>query len=686
MVSEIITPEGDLKNIIDKTAQYAAKLGESFETKVRNKEGHNPKFNFMKEGDIHYSYYRNKINENKDALAKAAAPAPTTAKPAQATSTTPAVAPQPNTDTASAAIPNIAPVPTVSPHQPNIAPVPILMPHQQPPQQQSPPPPPPKKEPTLPDPLLYILDVPDFMTPLELDTIRLTAQFIAKNGESFYNELLNRESKNNQFDFLKPTNHLYEWFRALVESYSDVIYPPANIKEKLQTPEFTDKQVILERSMNRFEYNQKIELEKQKAEEKEDEEKSMIASIDWHDFVIVDTIEFNEEDLEDLPPPKTFEQLLNGDILGVEEDQNDNQDVEMDVEMDMGEDDMDQDEQPEQPEQSSSNKVDQSKLKIVKDYQKTVSKPQNQPKRTQICHFCKQEIPLDEMQEHMRIELIQKQQRDKSGGSQGGVMMNTLTQDEDIARNLQSFASKRSDIFGEVDGSKRPQEPQDQPQKIIWDGHSGSIPKVQAAMMAASQQKQQQHQQQTPQPKPPQHATIPHQPHHHLQQPQMQLPPQSLLPHLQQQPIVPPGVGMPPNMVPPPFGIPGMMPPPPFGIPGMMPPPPPSNMILEEPNSKKVKKDENLIPEQIFLQANPGPVTLNIESPEKTFQLTVHPTDLISTLKEKIKDINGMATNKQKLQAAGLSVLKDTCTIAYYNLKSNSTINLSVKERGGKKK
>ena len=45
-----------------------------------------------------------------------------------------------------------------------------------------------------------------------------------------------------------------------------------------------------------------------------------------------------------------------------------------------------------------------------------------------------------------------------------------------------------------------------------------------------------------------------------------------------------------------------------------------------------------------------------------------------------------MPGSKQKLRSQNLQVLKDNCSIAYYNLKNGTLIELSVKERGGKKK
>ena len=56
-----------------------------------------------------------------------------------------------------------------------------------------------------------------------METIKLAAQFVAKNGNSFLQGLTEREIRNPRFDFLKPMNPLFSYFTALVESYSRVI-------------------------------------------------------------------------------------------------------------------------------------------------------------------------------------------------------------------------------------------------------------------------------------------------------------------------------------------------------------------------------------------------------------------------------------------------------------------------------
>lgn len=53
----------DLQNIIDKTAQFVARLGKEFETRIHTNEQNNPKFLFLKPTDAFHPYYRNKVRE-----------------------------------------------------------------------------------------------------------------------------------------------------------------------------------------------------------------------------------------------------------------------------------------------------------------------------------------------------------------------------------------------------------------------------------------------------------------------------------------------------------------------------------------------------------------------------------------------------------------------------------------------
>ena len=192
---------------------------------------------------------------------------------------------------------------------------------------------------------------------------------------------------------------------------------------------------------------------------------------------------------------------------------------------------------------------------------------------------------------------------------------------------------------------------------------------------------------------------------------------------------------MPPGMMPGmPYGMHGMMPGMMPGMPGMIPgmyaygapglphqPPPPD----DEPGAKRQKLEElNLIPEEKFLADYPVclsslfitclskcnnhqhthhfflqmPVNLVVQVPpppadknEWNFQgqileFILPPTGTIANVKDKIKEALGMPPNKQKLKGPLISILKDTQTLAYYNVTPGTVLVLGIKERGGRKK
>lgn len=54
------------------------------------------------------------------------------------------------------------------------------------------------------------------------DIVKLTAQFVARNGRQFLTNLMNREQRNYQFDFLRPQHSLFNYFTKLLEQYTKV--------------------------------------------------------------------------------------------------------------------------------------------------------------------------------------------------------------------------------------------------------------------------------------------------------------------------------------------------------------------------------------------------------------------------------------------------------------------------------
>jgi len=157
-------------------------------------------------------------------------------------------------------------------------------------------------------------------------------------------------------------------------------------------------------------------------------------------------------------------------------------------------------------------------------------------------------------------------------------------------------------------------------------------------------------------------------------------------------------------------------------------PPPPAE---EEPAAKKLKSLEDaLIPEAQFLALNRSPATFTVVCPSvldkpemnlsgkfpidrsgrdedretlgticctgdlicnliynlgQIISVTMGLSEPISLIKTKVAELIGLAPGKQKLSTEGL-FFKDSNTLAFYNIGDRTTVHLSLKERGGRKK
>lgn len=103
--------------------------------------------------------------------------------------------------------------------------------------------------------------------------MKLTAQFAARNGRAFIGQLAQRESRNYQFDFLRPSHSLFPYFTELVKQYTKVFLPPKDLGEKLKA-NITDKYHILERVKERVEWVVWQEAEKKKKNDEDEKERS----------------------------------------------------------------------------------------------------------------------------------------------------------------------------------------------------------------------------------------------------------------------------------------------------------------------------------------------------------------------------------------------------------------------------
>mmetsp|Transcript_45379 Transcript_45379/g.117580 ORF Transcript_45379/g.117580 Transcript_45379/m.117580 type:complete len:714 (-) Transcript_45379:156-2297(-) len=674
----VIYPPPDIRAIVDKTAGFVARNGTEFEKRILANEKQNQKFSFLLTTDPYHAYYQLKIKETKEA----------DSKPAQAAGSAQPAAAE-------------APPPVKEPEKPAIAPTKPL---------------------EAPAPEVYSVHLPQGLTPLDVDVVKLTAQFVARNGKAFLTGLASREHANPQFNFLKPTHSMFTFFTALADAYSKVLMPPKGTGEKLEKAS-QDREVILERALKRLEWDRHKEAEAQAVADEQEAERVAMASIDWHDFTVVETIEFDAAEDEELPPPMVLKdviQMSKASAYAADDDEEDK--GEMEMEMDDDEKQMVAAGVSEQTVAAAEGLPEN--IKVVKNYRRTGQGQEYDPTKYVVSPITGELVAIDQMAEHMRISLIDPRWKEQKEAMLSKIKTTTKANDDEISRNIIQLAGTRPDIFGSTeeemsamvhetikekrtaeqrdDGASNPNERQ--PPPGLPPGLQASI--ANANKMAASL--------------PPPSSM----PSHPFARPSMLPPPPGL-------PFRPP-MGFPPGM-PPPGGAwrppPGMPPP---GAPWQPPPqpqslqPPPSSSSAPPPSSsapgppqtitpppasafpslvptpspalpeKRARQDFVLRPESDVLVEYPGARKIRIAVPDvdgndklngQVLEVEVASlSDTVSVVKARLAEVTGLAPNKQKLIRDEVGVLRDNLSLAHYNVLEDVQLTLGIKERGRGKK
>ena len=666
----IIQPPPDIRAIVDKTAQFVARNGPDFEKRILGSEKNNQKFNFLLPTDPYNAYYQSKIAAFKEEAAggDAAAVQAKAEEAAKAAAEKSGIAVVAGTGSARAKVLQA----------------------------------PAKAE--------YSVDVPPGITSLDLDVIKLTAQFVARNGKTFLTGLTSREHSNPQFNFLKPTHSMFGFFTSLADAYSKVLMPPKGLSEQLKKDE--DKSALLERALQRLEWDRTQEAAKKQEDDELEREREAMAAIDWHDFVVVETIDFFDEEDEELPMPLTLRDVVtqlrdadaeteaDGAAAGTAEED----DAAADVEMDEDEKDMIREGVAAGAAPSGVSGPEPS-MKIVRNYKKpeqiaaeAKAKASGGVDATKfaVSPITGELIAVDQMAEHMRISLIDPKWKVQKEAMLAKLRDSTMANDEEVATNVLMLARTRPDIFGTTDEEVSTAIKESiESKKKLGSGAGATTETAGGGGLPSAP---------IPPPPPPARTAVP-------------APPAT--------PMMPPAVPPPPVMAPPPPTAAGPalkpapavpMPPPvstlrPLG-PGIAAPPPPVAAPVappapppvappeddDEPGTKKRKVGEmELDSEEDFLAANGGSGVIKVTFPSvdgddnlngQTVDLNVDSLSTpVSELKKLIKEAaGGLAANKQKISVPGLGFFTDKNSLAYYNIKYGTTLQLSLKERGGRKK
>jgi len=558
---------------------------------------------------------------------------------------------------------------------------------------------PPSKPIETPEDEHYSAHVPEGMTMLDVDVIKLTAQFVARNGKSFLTGLASREHANPQFNFLKPTHSLFTFFTRLCDAYSRVLMPPKGVITALQK-DIEDRSAPLQRALNRLEFERVKEKQAREAADAEESERIAMLSIDWHDFAIVETIDFVDGEEAGLPLPITKKEIMQMARAGAyeagqapeEREEEEKRAEEIDAEEQAmiaagtgavpaalppppaaapGTDDVDMD---------VSDEEEAAPIRVVKNYKRATAGTAGtgyDPTKYVVSPITGELVLIENMAEHMRVSLIDPKWKQQKDTMLSKIKETTKASDEEIGRNLSLLARTRPDVFG-----------------------------ADAAAVSSVLEKQIQDERKTVVEQPP--------------------PPPAFVP-----PPLPPPAFVPPPLPPPSVPPSAVVPPPPVAPPPPSIPPPPSVRApedTEEQEAKRRKIDETqnvepegtegddddatetdadakaeagggdsgslvLTPEAEFLASHPGTVTIQVQCPTvrggsklKGQLLSLEVPSLSETvlnLKERIHGATSAALNRLRVSRDGVGVMADGLTLAHYNVSSEVQLELGWKERGG---
>ncbi|KAI9508491.1 Pre-mRNA splicing factor PRP21 like protein-domain-containing protein [Russula earlei] len=377
-----------------------------------------------------------------------------------------------------------------------------------------------------PPPTEFILDMPN-ISAVDLDIMKLTALFTARQGHSFLANLSVKEGRNYQFDFLKPTHSLFGYFNRLIEQYTKVLMPTSETLEELKKrADNGAKWKMLADAQAHAKWERtRLEQEKKREDDRE-AERTAFAEIDWHDYAIVQTIEFTAADAAaELPPPMSVQEVENMTLaqkrMAAMVMETTVEDVEAhrarqaaaeaeaaaavssaggaaetaddDVMMEESDDeDAEASERKKKEEEERQKELDRARaiqassleagapMKIRTDYVPKLGAKSKVALAT--CTICGQQIPVNELQEHMRIELLDprwKSQRDALEARKA--QASELQRGANVVSSLKNLARTRVDIFGtETDEERRKREEEEEREKrkerekVVWDGHTAT--------------------------------------------------------------------------------------------------------------------------------------------------------------------------------------------------------------------
>eukprot|EP01029_Cantina_marsupialis_P011883 TRINITY_DN26379_c0_g1_i1.p1 TRINITY_DN26379_c0_g1~~TRINITY_DN26379_c0_g1_i1.p1 ORF type:complete len:727 (-),score=266.76 TRINITY_DN26379_c0_g1_i1:98-2278(-) len=467
----IIHPPPAIKTVLETTAGFVAKNGPSFEKKILEGRQDNPKFQFLHSDNPYHAYYLNRVKQIRDGITEEV----------EESSESEVEDEQPMEGEVSKPADNVMKKKEI---------IDVLSQLKLEANRER------EKKPF---PFKFVINHPTRIDRRQLEVIKLVAQYTAVNGRSFMHSVASQHKHNDLFTFLQPNQELFQYYVALVELYKEVQNPSEDLLHFIH--ESKDKDKALKMCIQRATHLQYVEDRRKREKEETEADRLAFQMIDWHDFVVVETITFDDnmtasapQTTKVVPPPpaapvarapKAPEAPKKPVVEAVPpppEMEEEDEDMDMDDDMDM---DMDDERPPQPPSANDVRSADHLLGGTTREVRRTEDLPLNikedyeaRPvvRRAQgVTHFkdqSGQEVPVNQASDHMRVELIDPQWAEQKRKEEEKAAITPYTTDGQAAQYLHRLAAKRADVFGGDETKKRQVEETDRP---VWDGITAGL-------------------------------------------------------------------------------------------------------------------------------------------------------------------------------------------------------------------
>lgn len=320
----LIIPPPDVREILDHTVSFIARRPE-FETRILSLYGGDPRFSFLHPDDPYHAYYKHKCNNIQPNQAQAS-----NASPPASTKDSKSEAPRQESDDKPEDVKEKSEPEPLKQAEAQVSYLRRWRARELAA----------RTEPTsAPEEDVFTLMKTNPMPSIfALEVIKLTAQFAAVHGEDFISGLGRRENRNSTFDFLQRLHPHAMLFRQLVGAY-DRILGDGEEKEALKNSVnemASSEKKTMERVLREHDWDC-VKAEREMEAQEEGLGKGIGGGsgvVDWHDFVVVATVDIDETEMN-LPAPVADTRQLAGLVKLArkerEEREKNKQDVDMDV-------------------------------------------------------------------------------------------------------------------------------------------------------------------------------------------------------------------------------------------------------------------------------------------------------------------------------------------------------------------